>query len=89
MQRAIVRFEQRGDYNDNERIGRPKLLTERDLRVLKRLAIGTAHESNRGLAIQLSEATEKIVSARTVRRSLAELGYEYKVGMHQFQSPTG
>ena len=29
--------------------------------------------------IQLSEATEKIVSARTVRRSLAELGYEYKV----------
>ena len=79
VQRAIARLEQRDDYNDNERIGRPKLLTERDLRVLKRLTIGRARESSRELAIQLSEATEKIVSARTVRCRLAEFGYEYKV----------
>ena len=66
---AIVRFDQRGNYNDNEPTGRPKLLTERDLRVLKRLTIGTARESSRELAIQLSEATEKIGFAGTVRRN--------------------
>ncbi|CAF1305651.1 unnamed protein product [Rotaria sordida] len=79
VQRAIVRFEQRGDYHDHERSGRPEILTERDLRVLKRLTTGTARESSKELTTELSKATDKVVSDRTVRRYLGKLGYEYKV----------
>lgn len=62
-----------------KRSGRPKKLSDRDERHLKRLVKGENRLSVAKIALDLNSSLQKPITTRTVRTYLAKLGFEYKV----------
>ena len=76
---AIKKFEKHTTFDDLKRSGRPKSLSERNIRELKRLVQGENRLSAAKITSDLNTSLLKPVSKRTVRRYLRNLGYEYAV----------
>ena len=62
-----------------KRSGRPKSLSDRNIRELKKLVQGDNRLSAAKITIDLNMSLFKPVSKRTVRRYLKKLDYEYAV----------
>ena len=76
---AITKFEEYTKFNDMKRSGRPKSLSDRNIRELKRLVQSDNRLSAAKVTTDLSMSPFKPVSKRTVRRYLKKLSYEYAV----------
>lgn len=79
VRNAIMKFENQGKFVDSERSGRPKKISERDERELKRLVRGDNRLSGAQITRDLNVGLAKPVSQETIRRYLKKLGYEYAV----------
>ena len=79
VQNAIKKFEELGVHGDRKRSGRPRKLSDRDVRHLKRLVKGDARLSAAKITSDLNNSLPKPVTKRTVRNYLKELSYEYVV----------
>ena len=66
-------------FDDMKRSGRPKSLSNRNIREFKRLVQGDNRLSATKITTDLNMSLFKPVSKRTVRRYLKKLGYEYAV----------
>jgi transposase len=78
VHRALERFEERGDFHDRRRSGRPKKLNNRNIRMLKRLTENEGRYSSRETRIRLNNSLKNPVCRRTVVNYLHQCGYEYK-----------
>ncbi|CAF4073853.1 unnamed protein product [Rotaria sp. Silwood2] len=76
---TINKFEQHGTFEDLKQSGRPKALSTRDIRDLKRLVTSENRLSVGKIRMDLNISRPKPVSRETVRRYLKNLGYEYAV----------
>ncbi|CAF1477350.1 unnamed protein product [Adineta ricciae] len=76
---AIERYEKHGEFSDLKRSGRPKKLSARDERHLKRLVKGENRLSAAKITSDLNSSLPKPVTRRTVCNYLTKLGFEYKV----------
>jgi transposase len=79
MGNAIIKFEKHGIFEDLKRSGRPKALSERNVRELKRLVTGENRLSVAKITSDINISLPKPVSKDTIRRCLTKLGYEYAV----------
>lgn len=79
VRNAIMKFENQGKFVDSKRSGRPKKISERDERELKRLVQGDNRLSVAKITKDLNIGLAKPVSKETIRRYLKKLGYEYAV----------
>ena len=79
VRNAIMKFENQGTFVDSKRSGRPKKISERDERELKRLVQGNNRLSVAKITKDLNVGLVKPVSEETVRRYLKKLGHEYAV----------
>ena len=79
VRNAITKFEEYTKFDDMERSGRSKSLSDRNIRELKRLVQGDNRLSVAKITTALNVSPFKPVSKRTVRRYLKKLGYEYAV----------
>ena len=76
---AISKFEKYTKSDNIKRSGRPKSLSDRNIRELKRLVQGDNRLSAAKITTDLNMSLFKSVSKRMVRRYLKKLGYEYAV----------
>ena len=81
VRNAITKFEEYTKFDDMKRSGRPKSLSDRNIRELKRLVQGANRLSPAKITTDLNISLFKPVSKRTVRRYLKKLGYEYAVNI--------
>ena len=79
VRNTITKFEEYTKFDDMKRSGRPKSLSDRNIRELKRLVQGDNRLSAAKITIDLNTSLFKPVSKRTVRRYSKKLGYEYAV----------
>ena len=79
VQNAIKKFKETGQYNDLKRTGRPKKIPDRSVRHLKRQVKGDSRLSAAKITSDLNASLPKLVSTRTVRTYLRDLGFEYVV----------
>ena len=79
VQNAIKKFKLHHHYNDAKRSGRPKKITGRNVRCLKRLVKGDSRLSATKIMSDLNSVLPEPVTVRTVRRYLKKLGFEYVV----------
>ena len=73
---AIERYNKYGEFKDLKRFGRPKKLSRRNERQLRRLVKGKNRLKSRA---DLNSSLLKPVTKRTVRNYLTKFGFEYKV----------
>ena len=76
---AIKKIEEHGIYEDLKRSGRPKALSDRNMRDLKRLVKDEDRLSVAKIRKCLNTNLPKPVSRETVRRYFKNLGYEHAV----------
>ena len=76
---AIERYNKYGEFKDLKRSGRPKKLSYREERHLRRLVKGENRLSAAKIMADLNSSLLKPVTKRTVRNYLTKLGFEYKV----------
>ena len=76
---TITKFEEYTKFDDMKRSGRPKSLSDGNIRELKRLVQRDNRLSAVKIATDLNISLFKPMSKRTVRRYLKKLGYEYAV----------
>ncbi|CAF2982116.1 unnamed protein product, partial [Rotaria sp. Silwood2] len=76
---AVPRFRTHGTYQDLPRSGRPRKISQRAARYLKRLTQGQNRRSSRLITQALHMSLSQPVSTKTVRRQLHILGYKYRV----------
>ena len=79
VRNAIMKYENQGRFTDSKRSGRPKKLSERDERELKRLVQGENRLSVAKITKDLCVSLSGPVSKETVRRYLKKFGFEYAV----------
>ena len=79
VRNAITKFEKYTKFDDKNRSGRPKSLSDRNIRELKRLVQDDHRLSAAKITTDLNMSLFKPMSKRTVRRYLKKLGYEYAV----------
>ncbi|CAF1019607.1 unnamed protein product, partial [Didymodactylos carnosus] len=79
VQNTIKKYEELFRYNDLKHTGRPKKLSDREVRHLKKLVKGDSRLSAAKIASDLTNSLPKPVTIRTVRRYLKDLGFEYVV----------
>ena len=79
VRNAITKFEECTKFDDMKRSGRPKSLSDRNIRELKKLVQGDNRLSAAKITTDLNMSLFKPVSKRTVRRDLKKLSYEYVV----------
>ena len=72
---ALTKFEEYAKFDDVKRSGRPKSLSDRNVREVKRLV----QDENRLSAAKITTDLTMSLSTCTVPRYLNELGYEYAV----------
>ncbi|CAF2153798.1 unnamed protein product [Rotaria magnacalcarata] len=73
------KYKQLGRFDDLKHTERPKKLSGREIRHLKRLVKGDSHLSASKIASDLNTSLPKPIKTRTVRRYLKHLGFEYVV----------
>ena len=79
VQNAVKKYKETRQYNDFPRTGRPKTISNRSVRHLKRLIKNDKRLNAPGITSDLNASLPKPISTRTVRRYLRDLGYEYVV----------
>ena len=79
VRNAITKFEEYTKFDDMKRSGRPKSLSDRNIRELKRLVQGDNRLSAAKITTDLNMSLFKSMSKRTVRQYLKKLDYEYAV----------
>lgn len=80
VRNIISLYKKTHDIAVKRKVGRPKLATAANLRVLKRIVESHRRESMQKVACLWSEATSKTFSKWTCRRAIGKLGYKfYKV----------
>ncbi len=79
VRNTIIKFEKHGIFEDLKRSGRPKALSERNVRELKRLVTSENRLSVVKSTSDINISLPKPVSKDTIRRCLTKLGYEYAV----------
>ena len=79
VRNALTKFEEYAKFDDMKRSGRPKSLSDRNVRELKRLVQGDNRLSAAKITTDLNMSRSKPVFKCTVRRYLKKLGYEYAV----------
>ena len=79
VRNAIIKLKNQGDFADSKRSGRPKKISVRGERELKRLTRGENRLSVAQITRDLNVGLTEPVSRETVRRYLKRLGYEYAV----------
>ena len=79
VQNALKKYEKTRQYNDFSRIGRPKTISNRGVRHLRRLVKDDGRLSAAKITSDLNASLSKPVSTRTVGRYLRDLGYEYVI----------
>ena len=79
VQNAIKKYKKLRRFDDLRHTGRPKKLSGREIRHLKRLVKGDSRISWSKIASDLNTSLPKPVTTRAVRRYLKELGFEYVV----------
>ena len=79
VQNAVKKYKETRQYNDFPRTGRPKIIPNRGVRHLKRLAKDDGCLCAAKITSDLNASLPKEVSTKTVRRYLRDLGYEYIV----------
>ena len=79
VQNAIREYKKLCRFDDLQHTGRPKKLSGREIRHLKRLVKGDSRISASKIASDLNTSSPKPVTTRTVRQYLKELGFEYVV----------
>ena len=77
VRNPITKFEEYTKFDDIKRSGRPKSLSDCNIRELKGLFQGVNRLSAAKITTDLNISLFKPVSKRTVRRYLKKLGYEY------------
>ena len=76
---AIERYNKYDEFKDLKRTGRPKKLSRRNERQLRRLVKGENRLSAAKITAHLNSSLLKPVTKRTVRNYLTKLAFEYKV----------
>ena len=79
VRNAVIKFKNQGTFVDSKRSGRPKKISTRGERELKRLTRGENRLSVAQITRDLNVGLTEPVSRETVRRYLKRLGYEYAV----------
>jgi transposase len=79
VQNAIKKYKKLRRYDDLKHTGRPKKISDREVRHLKKLVKGDSRLSATKIASDLNSSLPKPVTTRTVRRYLKDLGFEYVV----------
>ena len=79
VRNAITKFEEYTKFDDMKRSSRPKSLSDRNIRELKRLVQGDNRLSAAKITTDLNMSLFKPVSKRTVRQYVKKLDYEYAV----------
>ncbi|CAF2092095.1 unnamed protein product [Rotaria magnacalcarata] len=79
VQNAIKKYKQLSRFDDLKHTGRPKKLSGREIRHLKRLPKGDSRFSASKIASDLNTSLQKPITTRTIRRYLKDLGFEYVV----------
>eukprot|EP01132_Coremiostelium_polycephalum_P000949 gene949-1201_t len=78
VKRTIGRYEERGDFNDREKIGRKKVFSDRVRRTIKRSVIEGDIISERNGILFLKERYDITMSKTTLGRILKEEGFNYQ-----------
>ncbi|CAF3398923.1 unnamed protein product [Rotaria socialis] len=79
VQNAIKKYKQLGRFDDLKHTGRPKKLSGREIRHLKRLFKGDSRLSASKIASDLNTSLPKSITTRIIRRYLKDLGFDYVV----------
>ena len=79
VRKKITKFEEYTKFDDMKRSGRPKSLSDHNIRELKRLVLGDNRLSAANITTGLNMSLFKSVSKRMVPRYLKKFGYEYVV----------
>ena len=79
VENVIKKDKQVGRFDDLKHTGRPKKLSAREIRHLKRLAKGNSRLSASKIATNLNASLPETVTTRTIRRYLKDLAFEYVV----------
>jgi transposase len=79
VRNAIIKSKKHGIFEDLKRSGRPKALSQRNVRELKRLVTGENRLSVAKITSDINISLPKPVSKDTIRCCLTKLGYEYAV----------
>ena len=76
---AILKYEHLGRFDDLKHTGRPKKLSGREIRDLRRLLRGDSCLSSRKIATNLNASLLRPVITKTIPRYLKDLAFEYVV----------
>ena len=79
VQNAIEKYNETDRYNDLQRTSCPKKIEIRNIRHLKRLVKVDVRLNVTKFASDLNGSLPKLVTTRTIRRYLGDLGFEYIV----------
>jgi len=83
VQRAIKAYREKGQITVLSRSGRPKSLTDRDSRTLKRIVIKNRFTPAREITNILNETTDNPICDRTIRNYLHEEGYYSRAALRK------
>lgn len=79
MRNAIAKFQQYANFDDLKRSRRPRSLSDRNIRELKRLLQSDNRLSGIKITADLNMSSSKLVSKCILRRYMKERGYEYVI----------
>jgi transposase len=80
---VIVRWKREGTTTTKPRLGRPRLMTDRDRRALKKVIRETRPTSSETIAREFRSATNCPASTMTVRRELRGTGFHGRAAVHR------
>lgn len=79
----IIKFREKNTISVAPRSGRPKKLTERDVRHLKAVVTKNRRKSSEQLQENFNECTGNEVSKNTLKRTLYEMGYHSRTALRK------
>jgi transposase len=80
---VIVKWKREGTTTTKPRPGRPRLMTDRDRRVLKKVVRETRQTSSEAITREFRSATNCPASTLTVRRELRGMGFQGRAAAHK------
>jgi transposase len=80
---VIVKWKREGTTSTKPRMGRPRLLTDRDRRALKKVVHETCQTSSETITREFRSATNCPASTMTVRRELRRMGFHGWAAAHK------
>jgi transposase len=80
---VIVKWKREGTTTTKPRLGRPRLMTDRDRRALKKIVCETCQTSSETITREFCSATNCPASTMTMRRELSEMGFHEQATAHE------